>query len=184
MSDLHIPESQLPSSTHGGLAIGPGDLFLSCSVLSTTSRTALPQTCAPDSPPSVGTYRNASSTKPALTITEQLASLPESPQGLAVPPLEHLRPWIVCLSVTSTVTSSGTGRSLSTGTWQMQPDTRLNCGINKRHRVGLSPTLLGPRLVWSWTNSVISSAPWASCHPQEEGVGEHGSNGQHTQPLS
>lgn len=161
----------------------PGDLFPRCSVLSTTSQTALPQTRAPGSP-SLGAYWNASSAKPALTITAESASLPESPQGAAMPPLERLHPGIVCLSVTSTVTSSGPRRSSSTGTWQMQPDTQLTCGINKRLRVGLSPTHLGPRLVRSRTSSLISFAPWASGHPREEGVGGHGSNAQHTQPLS
>lgn len=184
MSDLRTPKSQLLSLTSGGAS--PSALVIP----------PQPALCSPPLPkrPGLGPGLRQSSFFGDLLERLFREACPDHHGAVSLPPRVTAGPGhaslgallsLDCMPVCpSTVTSSEPRRSSCMGTWQTQPNTQLNCGINKRHRVRLSPTQLGPRLVRSWTNSPISSAPWASCHPREEGVGEHGSNARYTQPLS
>lgn len=62
-----MQESRLPSTTHRGLSVGPGGLFLPYPVLSATPQIPLLfplQTFAPAVPSSFGTLLNSSFLKP------------------------------------------------------------------------------------------------------------------------
>lgn len=153
MSDLRMPKSQLLSLTSGGAS--PSALVIS----------PQPALCSPPLPkrPGLGPGLGQSSFFGDLLERLFQEACPDHHGAVSLPPRVTAGPGhaslgallsLDCMPVCpSTVTSSEPRRSLCMGTWQTQPNTQLNCGINKRHRVRLSPTQLGPRLVRSWTNS-------------------------------